>query len=78
MKAILEFDLNDNEDQVAHMRAIKALDMALTLWDIDQYLRGQIKHGLIDDSAHKALSTTRDTLYSLMNNRNVDLDELLK
>ena len=30
-KAILEFDLNDPDDQMAHLRAVKSLDMALVL-----------------------------------------------
>lgn len=33
-KAILEFDLNDPDDQTAHLRASKSLDMALALWEI--------------------------------------------
>jgi len=78
MKAILEFNLDDNDDQMAHLRAIKATDMAVVLWEMDEYLRGQIKHGLIDDNAHKALSITRDTLYCLMSNHNINLDELIK
>ncbi len=33
-KGILEFDLNDADDNMAHKRAVKSLDMALALWDI--------------------------------------------
>ena len=67
MKAILEFDLNEHDDQVAHLRAIKALDMALVLWDMDQYLRGLIKHGDLDDKVYDALEVARDKLYEIMN-----------
>lgn len=76
--AQLTFDLNDPQDEIAHLRALKSLDMALTLWDIDQYLRGQVKYGQLDDNVRKALDTTRDTLRQLMNNRNIDLDELIQ
>ena len=33
-EAILKYDLNDTDDAMAHMRAVKSLDMALALWDI--------------------------------------------
>ena len=32
MKAILEFDLDDKEDRMAHLRCIKSLDMALLIF----------------------------------------------
>jgi len=44
MKAILEFNLNEPDDVSAHKRAVKALDMAIALWDIEQYLRSQTKY----------------------------------
>ena len=34
MKGILEFDLNDLDDVMAHKRAVLALDMALALYEI--------------------------------------------
>ena len=33
-KGILEFDLTDPDDIVAHKRAVKSLEMASALWDI--------------------------------------------
>jgi hypothetical protein len=33
MKAILEFDLNDADDQMAHLRCVKATELALVLWE---------------------------------------------
>lgn len=32
-KAILEYDLTDPDDRVDHLKAIKANDMALVIWD---------------------------------------------
>jgi hypothetical protein len=34
MQAILSFNLDDPDDQRAHLRAIKSLDMALTILDL--------------------------------------------
>jgi hypothetical protein len=36
MKAILKFDLTDIDEQDAHFRCIKSLDMALALFEIIQ------------------------------------------
>jgi len=34
MKGILEFDLNDFDDKMAHLRATQSTQMALALWNI--------------------------------------------
>jgi hypothetical protein len=34
MKATLEFDMEEPQDRLAHMRCAKALDLTLALWDI--------------------------------------------
>lgn len=34
MKAILEFDLNDPDDKMAHYRCIKSLEMALVIFQV--------------------------------------------
>jgi len=34
MKAILEFNLDDPDDRMAHMRCVKSTDMAIVLFDI--------------------------------------------
>jgi hypothetical protein len=76
-EAILKFDLNDSDDTRAHLRAIKALDMALALWDMDGYLRTKIKYGELDDKTYNALQETRDELRGIMQKHSVDLDELI-
>ena len=45
MKANLEFNLNEPEDVMAHLRCTKALDMALALWAFSNRLRSIEKHG---------------------------------
>jgi len=44
MKAILQFNLDDHEDRMAHFRCVKALDMALAIWTFSGRLRR-----LVDD-----------------------------
>jgi len=79
-KAILEFNLDELEDESAHMRCVKAKDMALALWDMDQHLRAQTKYApdSMPGEVYDALQETRDKLHEIMNSYNIDLDELLK
>jgi len=77
MKAILEFDLDEGQDKMAHLRCVKALNMAIVLWNMDQYLRGLIKYGELDDAIHKTLEDTRGKLREIMSENSIDLDELI-
>jgi hypothetical protein len=79
MKAILEFNLNEQEDVAAHKRATKALDMALVLWDIDHYLRTQVKYNeALTQEAHDAFDNMREKFYEILNGHNINIDEILQ
>jgi hypothetical protein len=54
--------------------------MAVTLWDIDQYLRGQIKYApdSMNSEVYDMLQEVRDKLHETMSENSIDLDELLK
>lgn len=77
--ATLTFNLDDHEDQTAHLRCIKATKMATVLWDIDQYLRAQTKYApdSMPPEVYEALLQTREELRVMMVEAGVDLDELL-
>jgi hypothetical protein len=78
-KAILEFDLNEPDDKEAHKRAVKALDMAIALWDIEQYLRAETKYNEeLTQDAYDALATAREKFYQILNEHNINMDEILK
>ncbi len=78
--AKLEYNLNDHDDQMAHLRAVKSTDLALALWDMDGYLRGQIKHAPDSTSpeVYGTLQDVRDKLYEIMNNHSINIDELIQ
>lgn len=80
MKAILEFNLDEQDDRVAHLRAVKALDMAIALWDMEEYLRRQTKYAsdLMPIEVYKNLEEVRDKFREIMSERSLDIDELLK
>lgn len=81
MKAILEFNLDEKDDIEAHLRCIKALDMAQALWDMDGYLRNQMKYGTkkgeLSDDVYKALEEAREQLSEFMSSRGINLNELI-
>jgi hypothetical protein len=38
MTAELKFNLDESDDIQAHLRCVKALDMALCLWDLNRWI----------------------------------------
>lgn len=77
-KGILEFDLNEPDDRQGHLRAVKALDIMLALWDVDQYLRSQTKYNEdLTQEAYDALDRAREEFYQILNKHGVSMDELL-
>ena len=79
MKGILEFDLDERFDIEAHKRAVKSLDLAMALYDMDQYLRSQTKYApdSMSQEVYDALQETRDKLHEIMSERSINLDELI-
>jgi len=79
-KAILKFDLTDMDDKMSHMRAVKSLDMMLTLWDLDQELRSLTKYAPDDmpTEEYEAYIKVREMLHQKMNEYNLDFDNLLQ
>ena len=74
MKAILEFNLP--EDQPEFNNALKGGDWKHVCWEIDQYLRKEIKYN-DDNSDYKirVLEKVREELNGFMIENNVDLYE---
>lgn len=79
MKAILEFDLDEGQDKTAHLRCVKALNTAIALWEMDQYLRDHIKYApdTADEKTVEVLQEVRDKLREIMSANSIDLDELI-
>ena len=76
-KAILEFDLNDPDDTQAHLRCVKSLDLVLFVFKIEDNLRSKLKHGNLTDVEYKILDKFRETFYEEMNERGINIDELI-
>jgi hypothetical protein len=73
MKAILEFDLPDDNDDFK--LANNASNWYAAMWDLDQYLRSRIKYeDTISSDTYDALQAARDKLYEILNDRNISFD----
>ena len=71
MKVTVEFDLPEEYDDLR--QHLSAPDAVSVLWDIDQHLRGIIKHGPGGHVAD-ALQGVRDLLHQSCSERGVTLD----
>jgi len=74
MKGILEFDLNDKDDIEAHLRCTKALDMAMALSEIKEYIRSKAKYSEEDTIK---IEKVKDDIQDIIWNRDIDLDHLI-
>jgi hypothetical protein len=72
MKGILEFDLP--EDECNFKIASTAMDWALTILEMDRWLRDKLKHGHEFKNTDEALQFMRDYLNSELAGRNLNLD----
>ena len=82
MKATLEFDLNDQDERMAHMAAIKSSDMAQLLWHIRFNLRSNIYHEVDNMNDGKdyepGVELALAHLNELIDHYNINVDELTR
>ena len=78
-EAILKYDLNDSDDAMAHMRAVKSLDMALALWDITHNTKKRIEWSLESKELNKyeILDLVYERIYEILDEHNIKLDDLI-
>ena len=78
-EAILKYDLNDSDDAMAHMRAVKSLDMALALWDITHNTKKNIEWSLESKELNKyeVLDLVYERIYEILDEHNIKLDDLI-
>jgi hypothetical protein len=78
MKAILEFDFDkeDSDDRIQFQDAVDGTKWKLAMWELDQWLRAQIKYApdTMSDDTHKTLQECRDKLHYILSDNNLNLD----
>ena len=79
-KIILEFD--SIEESVEARNALDGTKWKIAMWDLDQKLRGMVKHGYdmnsnreLTDDEHKLAQQIRDELHRILNQANLDLED---
>jgi hypothetical protein len=77
--ATLTFDLTDPDDLIEHKRCIKAIDVCLAIWDMDQYLRTKTKYESegMSSEVYDAYDTMREKLREILEDRSISFDELI-
>ena len=76
MKASLTFDLDQPDDRMAHMRCVKATDMAITLWEIRVILRSMEKDDAVTQEEYLGALEMHDRITAIMDDNGINLDEL--
>lgn len=74
MKAILKYDLPDDETEFQW--AMQSKGMFAVIWEMDQWLRSNIKYAPDNMSAERysAYQDTRDYLHKIMTENNVNFE----
>ena len=78
-KATLEFDLNDSDDQMAHLRAVKSLDMALALWEIIYNTKKKIESEIGENKldGYDTLDKVYEKIWESLDEHGIKIDELV-
>jgi hypothetical protein len=78
-KATLEYNLSDPEDSMAHLRAVKSLDMAMALWDIVHNTKKGLEWSMEGKEIDKydALELVFEKIHEILNDHNIRTDELI-
>ena len=78
-EAILKYDLNDTDDAMAHMRAVKSLDMALALWDITHNTKKGLEWSMGGKELDKyeVLDIVYEKIYEILEEHNIKMDDLI-
>ena len=77
--ATLTFDLNDSDDTIAHLRAVKSLDMAMALWEIVHNTKKGLEWSMEDKEIDKydALELVYKKIHEILDDHNINTDELI-
>lgn len=72
-KGILEFDLDNKDDEMAMKRAMKSTDMASFIFELQNNFWRKWKHNDTDFN----LDTYKESLGDLLDEYNIKIDELI-
>ena len=80
MRAILEFDLNNQEDEKSLNRCLKATDMASVIWEFTHNSRKKIEREFESETkgvdVFDGIERCFEHFYKLLEDSNVNINEL--
>jgi hypothetical protein len=76
MKAVIEFDLNDEMDVLTHKRFMSIDSVYYVLWQFTEEMRRQVKYNTNNYNGDQleAIEKLRDTFNELLINNQITLD----
>jgi hypothetical protein len=81
MKAVLEFDLNDLEDRMSHMRCVKSLDMSIVLFELTINLKKKLENRFENEPQERdefdGIDETFREIHNLLDKHGINIDELI-
>jgi hypothetical protein len=78
-KAILKYDLSDPDDRLEHLRAIKAADMAMVIWDFVYNTRKRMENKIAETGAdaYSTLDKILDDFNDNLSEHEINIDDLV-
>jgi hypothetical protein len=79
MKATLEFNLDEMDDVMAHMRAVQSTNMALVLWELIHNTKRNIEREIEskDLDGYAVLDLVYEKLNTELNDQGINIDKLI-
>lgn len=78
MRAGLHFNLDDKADRMAHLRATKSLELALTLWEIFHNTRRKMERREDIKDPQEMLDAVFEEINDIMNANGILIDDLIE
>ena len=78
MKAILEFNLDEPEDRMAHLRAVQSLELALVIWESFNGYRKLVKYSDVSDDYAKGVEDMLKMINESCDEHGVIIDKLIE
>jgi molecular chaperone GrpE (heat shock protein) len=78
-EGILKYDLNDFDDRIAHLRAVKSSDMAMALWEIIHNTKKGLEWAMEgkDIDKYEVLEMVYEKIYEILEEHNIKIDDLI-
>ena len=77
MKATLTFDLDQPEDAIAHLRCVRATDMAIALHEIVHTLRRNMIRSYETEATPPSIEDIFDGIHSVLSDLDLNIDSLI-